>query len=79
MVLKMDIEGSEWGVLPELEANGQHLQIDELFVEIHFKDPDMTQYGWDEFAAHTKQDAINMLRHWRALGVYLYLYSIGAY
>lgn len=49
MVVKMDIEGAEWDVMPGLEKTGAHELIDEMFVEIHFKHPLMSQYGWDAF------------------------------
>jgi hypothetical protein len=65
VVLKMDIEGEEWNLIPALERSGAHELIDEFFVEIHFKHPLMSYYGWDVFSAHTLDEARALLNHWR--------------
>ena len=70
VVIKMDIEGGEWEVMAQMEQAGLHLLVDELFVEIHYQHADLREFGWDHFAAHTQPEAVALLRHWRALGVY---------
>jgi len=69
VVLKMDIENMEWEMLAALERRGLERVIDELFVEVHYKHPDMVLYGWDNFD-HTREQAWALVKHWRDLGVY---------
>jgi len=69
VVLKMDIENMEWEMLPALERRGLDKVIDELFVEVHFKHPDMVRHGWNIFD-HTREQAWALLKHWRDIGVY---------
>jgi len=70
VVIKMDIEGGEWELLSRMEQEGIAQLVDELFVEIHYKHPDLSSYGWDVFSSHSQEDAVALLRHWRSLGVY---------
>lgn len=70
VVLKMDVEGAEWGILEHMEQTGVAQVIDELFVEIHYQHPNMSLYGWDAYVGHTQEDAFALLSHWRELGVY---------
>jgi len=60
-VLKMDIEGAEWRVLPHLIQSGALTLIDEMFVEIHFAHPSMTVYGWDSFREWNLELALQLL------------------
>jgi hypothetical protein len=45
-VVKIDIEGGEWDLLPHLEQTGAMNLIDELFVEFHFHHEMLAAYGW---------------------------------
>jgi hypothetical protein len=45
-VVKIDIEGGEWELLPRLVKTGAMTLIDELFVEIHFHHPMLASHGW---------------------------------
>ncbi len=49
--------------------------IDELFVEIHYKEPDLADFGWNDFS-HSKDEAVALLQHWRDLGVYPFLFIL---
>eukprot|EP00824_Muranothrix_gubernata_P006883 TRINITY_DN18862_c0_g1_i4.p1 TRINITY_DN18862_c0_g1~~TRINITY_DN18862_c0_g1_i4.p1 ORF type:complete len:277 (-),score=41.29 TRINITY_DN18862_c0_g1_i4:9-812(-) len=64
-VIKMDIEGAEWTVLPKMEEKGVHSLVDELLVEIHFQDPHMAPFGWNKFGPQTIEDGRKLLNHWR--------------
>jgi len=69
VVLKMDVEGAEWKLLPHFIENHVIDYIDELFVEIHFADPRMAPFGWMGFAPHTLEESRSMMLKLRALGV----------
>ena len=73
LVVKMDIEGDEYAVLKDWEKRGIFPLIDELFVEVHYKHPDMEPFGWDMFAPHTRQEALKLFTHLRNdLGVFVH-------
>lgn len=45
VVVKMDIEGSEWPILRRWLSNPEMpLIVDELFVEVHYNHPSMWNY-----------------------------------
>jgi hypothetical protein len=77
VVIKMDAEGGEWEILASMEQVGIHTLVDELFVRIYYKGPAGVEIDQnDRYAAHTQNDAVALLHHWRALGVYLLLPSL---
>lgn len=59
VVVKIDIEGAEWTVIPRLREAGLLPLIDELMVEAHYKHNEMR--GWDRFESHSLDDALAML------------------
>lgn len=71
VVVKMDIEGSEWPILKRwIEDPEMPLIIDELFVEVHYADPSMSSFGWDMFRPFTREDAKRLLADLRWRGFY---------
>lgn len=71
VVIKMDIEGSEWSILNSwLQDPAMAHIVDELFVEIHYHHPSMSQYSWDSFAGHTREDAARLLAQLRVNGFF---------
>ncbi|KAJ7519629.1 hypothetical protein O6H91_20G047200 [Diphasiastrum complanatum] len=75
VLVKMDIEGSEWPILnnwmddPEMP----HI-IDELFVEIHYSHPSMTAYNWDAFKPKSRDEAKRLLADLRWKGFYAHFW-----
>jgi hypothetical protein len=66
----MDIEGTEYEAMPAImKEDGMTDLIDELFVEIHYKHPEMANFGWDGFSPHTINDAHTLLQKFRNTGV----------
>ncbi|CAH1779367.1 unnamed protein product [Owenia fusiformis] len=70
LVIKMDIEGTEYKVLDYLKKRGTWPLIDELFVEIHYKHPYMRPWGWDMFEEYTLEDATNFFVELRNHSIY---------
>ena len=71
VVIKMDIEGSEWNILNSWLQDPTMVHIvDELFVEIHYHHPSMSQYSWDIFAGHTREDAARLFAQLRVKGFF---------
>ena len=66
-VVKMDIEGEEWNVIPRLELTGAIRLIDELMVEFHFYHPMMYPNLWtrDRFS-HTLEQTEAFMRQLRS-------------
>lgn len=65
VVMKMDIEGEEWNVIPRLEATGAMHLIDEFFVEIHFHNKMMQRHHWDRFS-HTLEETTEVVQRLRS-------------
>jgi len=73
VVVKMDIEGSEWPILTRWMADPEMAEIiDELFVEIHYSDPSMNNFGWYNFGEHTREDATHLLAGLRSKGYFVH-------
>lgn len=71
VVVKMDIEGSEWPILNRwVEDPEMPLIIDELFVELHYAHPSMSSFGWDNFPQFSREDAKRLLADLRWRGFY---------
>jgi hypothetical protein len=70
VVMKMDVDGFEWDLLPHFLKKGTFDYIDEFFVEIHYAHPLMAKFNWDRFAPHTAEEARSLLTIIRKLGVY---------
>eukprot|EP00250_Pteridium_aquilinum_P015430 c22573_g1_i2 orf=318-1517(+) len=71
VVVKIDIEGSEWPLLKAwLEDPDMPSIVDELFLEAHYAHPSMSAFGWDSFSPITRQDAKHMLGDLRWKGFY---------
>ncbi|KAI5059691.1 hypothetical protein GOP47_0026010 [Adiantum capillus-veneris] len=71
VVVKMDIEGSEWPLLKAWMEDPQMPNIvDELFIEAHYAHPSMRAFGWDSFSPITRQDAKHLLGELRWKGFY---------
>jgi hypothetical protein len=69
VVVKMDIESTEWPILQRWLEDPQMADIvDELFVEIHFQHPSMSAFGWDGFAPSTRDQASYLLASLRSKG-----------
>ncbi len=70
VVVKMDIEGHEWQLIPKMLETGvfQNL-IDEFMVEIHFKHHKLAYHGWNMYWDHTVFDAAMLLQQLRDVGV----------
>jgi hypothetical protein len=62
VVLRMDIESTERPILQRWLEDPQMVDIvDELFVEIHYRHPSMSAFGWDNFAPSTRDQASYLL------------------
>ncbi len=61
VVVKMDVEGSEYPLIEHLRANEVLPLIDEIFIETHFNHKSMAAFGWGTFIAK-RPDAHAMLR-----------------
>ncbi|XP_073387999.1 uncharacterized protein [Physcomitrium patens] len=73
VVVKMDIEGSEWSILKRWMANPEIPRIvDELFVEIHYSHESMDAFGWQQFKDHTRDDATRLLAALRSKGFFVH-------
>jgi hypothetical protein len=59
-VVKIDVDGSEWKLVPHLEEVGAIGLIDELFIEIHFHHEMMARSGWDAFP-HTINETAELM------------------
>lgn len=71
VVVKMDIEGSEWDILNRWTQDPEMADIvDELFVEIHYSDFSMGGFGWFQFKDHTREQAVHLLAGLRAKGFF---------
>ena len=68
VVVKMDIEGAEYDVVPHLLASGAAPLIDEVFVEVHTDTNTMFKPPND--AGHHRRDALDIIQHLRDAGVY---------
>lgn len=72
VVVKMDIEGSEWPILKRWMDDPEMSEIiDELFVEIHYNHPSMAHYGWGVFP-HTRDQATHLLAGLRSKGFFVH-------
>lgn len=71
VVVKIDIEGSEWPLLKAwMEDPEMPSIVDELFLEAHYAHPSMSAFGWDSFSPITRQDAKHLLGDLRWKGFY---------
>jgi len=62
VIVKMDIEAKEWDILGEwLKMPVMAQVVDELFVEVHYCDPSMVEFGWCEISNHTRDEATRLL------------------
>ena len=68
VVVKMDIEGAEYDVIPHLIAAGAAPLIDDMFVEVHTDTNSMFKPPHD--AGHKRGDALDLVQHLRDAGVY---------
>lgn len=72
VIIKMDIEGVEWDILPMWLKDPEMAGIvDELFVEVHYNDPTMAGFGWGGFP-HTRDETAKLLNDLRAAGYYVH-------
>ncbi|GLJ54254.1 hypothetical protein SUGI_1163910 [Cryptomeria japonica] len=71
VVVKMDIEGTEWPILRHWINDPQMpLIIDELFVEVHYASPSPSLVGSD----FTRDDALTLLADLRLHGFYAHFW-----
>lgn len=71
VVVKMDIEGSEWPILRRWMQDADMASIvDELFVEVHYDHPSMRGYHWARFAPVTREEARALLAELRWRGFF---------
>ena len=68
VVVKMDIEGAEYEVIPHLLSTGAAALIDEIFVEVHTETNTCCQPPRD--AGRHRPDAVRLLQSLRDEGVY---------
>ena len=69
LVLKIDVEGSEYSLIDHLRAHEMLELIDEVFIEMHFSHPQMNVHGWSTFRK-SRDEARELLVGLRADGVY---------
>ena len=66
-VVKIDIDGEEWNLLPRLELTGAIRLIDEFMVEVHFHHPSMAPYFWSKsWFPRTLEETEDVLRQLRS-------------
>eukprot|EP00271_Cylindrocystis_brebissonii_P016621 TRINITY_DN405_c0_g1_i1.p1 TRINITY_DN405_c0_g1~~TRINITY_DN405_c0_g1_i1.p1 ORF type:complete len:410 (+),score=40.08 TRINITY_DN405_c0_g1_i1:142-1371(+) len=74
VIVKMDIEGWEWDILPEWATDPEMLGIvDEVFVEVHYQHPTMTNFNWMKFK-HDRNEAAQLLNHLRSRGLFVHFW-----
>ena len=71
VVIKMDIEGSEYKVMEALLARPDLVEvIDEMMIECHYSHPEMAWAYWDEnFPEYSLSDAHVLLQRGRDAGI----------
>eukprot|EP00271_Cylindrocystis_brebissonii_P002316 TRINITY_DN1284_c0_g1_i1.p1 TRINITY_DN1284_c0_g1~~TRINITY_DN1284_c0_g1_i1.p1 ORF type:complete len:432 (+),score=63.33 TRINITY_DN1284_c0_g1_i1:198-1493(+) len=75
VIVKMDIEGSEWDVLPEWAADPEMVAIvDEIFVEVHYQHPSMSAFGWRR-NTHDRETATRLLSDLRSKGLFVHFWT----
>jgi len=74
MVVKMDIEGAEYEVVPHLISAGVAPLIDEMFLEVHAQLPGSSSRRKPLVSGKSKQSSFNLLQSLRAAGVYAHLW-----
>ncbi|GJP43908.1 hypothetical protein CLOM_g3304 [Closterium sp. NIES-68] len=74
VVVKMDIEGAEWAVLPQwLSIPKMSAIVDELFVEVHYHHPSMEAFTWTpKIFNHTLDETSRLLTDLRRAGFYVH-------
>ncbi|CAI5495926.1 unnamed protein product [Closterium sp. Naga37s-1] len=74
VVVKMDIEGSEWDIFKAwLDLPLMARVIDELFVEVHYNHPSMHFFSWKpSLFAHSRREAGQLLNAMRSAGYYVH-------
>ncbi|KAH7444426.1 hypothetical protein KP509_02G077900 [Ceratopteris richardii] len=71
VIVKMDIEGSEWPILNRWMADSEMAAIvDELFVEVHYDHPSMRGYHWARFSPTKRESALALLAELRLHGFF---------
>lgn len=72
VIVKMDIEGAEWDVLPAwLNVKGMEKIIDEIWVEIHYKSRTMAKFHWMQWQ-HSREEAYELLQDMRKRGFFIH-------
>jgi hypothetical protein len=70
LLVKVDVEGSEYDLLKSLQRDNVLYLIDEIAVEFHYcDDPRLYPFGWAIFKSHKQQDAVDWLHHLRSLNI----------
>jgi hypothetical protein len=73
VIVKMDIEGSEWPILKEwLKDPDMPKIIDELFLELHYYHPDN---NWLEVKEYSREEATRTLAEMRFKGFYVHYWD----
>ncbi|MCO5576125.1 hypothetical protein L7F22_029933 [Adiantum nelumboides] len=71
VIVKMDIEGSEWPILKRwMQTPDMAHIVDELFVEVHYDHPSMRGYHWARFSPTKREDALTLLANLRLHGFF---------
>ncbi|KAL3678197.1 hypothetical protein R1sor_021153 [Riccia sorocarpa] len=74
VMVKMDIEDSEWPVLERWLNDGEMVQIvDEIFVEVHYNHSSMFNFNWNKFT-HERNQAKRLLANLRWKGYYIHFW-----
>eukprot|EP00271_Cylindrocystis_brebissonii_P021002 TRINITY_DN7314_c0_g1_i1.p1 TRINITY_DN7314_c0_g1~~TRINITY_DN7314_c0_g1_i1.p1 ORF type:complete len:338 (-),score=54.19 TRINITY_DN7314_c0_g1_i1:1410-2423(-) len=74
VIVKMDIEGTEWPILQEwIEDEEMASIIDEIFVEVHYHHASMAKFGWDKQTyPHSREEALQLLITLRKKGYFVH-------
>ncbi|KAL2641938.1 hypothetical protein R1flu_009525 [Riccia fluitans] len=74
VIVKMDIEDSEWPILERWLNDVEMVQIiDEIFVEVHYNHKSMFNYNWNKFT-HQRHQAKRLLADLRWKGYYVHFW-----
>lgn len=75
VVVKMDMEGSEWPILRRWINDPEMPKIiDELFVEVHYNHPSLAMFRWESHGEITKENAKEMLGDLRWNGFFAHFW-----
>eukprot|EP00850_Spirogloea_muscicola_P022652 SM000305S11810 [mRNA] locus=s305:7817:10282:- [translate_table: standard] len=76
VIVKMDIENAEWPLLAQwMDMPIMADVIDELFVEVHYAEQSMANFGWGRPTfKHTREEAVDLIHSLRQKGFYAHVW-----